>query len=109
MAKPPSTRPAFQEIAEALRLVTLLAHETEHREEVVGPEIARRARELARLRRQRLELRRILAEELEGRRELHAVLFRQRLLGQFLAVEIGDGLQPDDVELLDDEIGLDVV
>src|SRR6185312_4847382 len=104
-----SARPALQVIAQALRLVGLLAHEAEHGEEIVGAEIARRTRHFARLGAERLELRRVLAEELEGRRELHVVLLRHRLLGQFLAVEIGDGLEPDDVELPDDQVGLDVV
>src|SRR5579885_2585274 len=105
----PSARAALEVIAQALGLIALLAHEAKHREEVVGAEIAGRARDLARFRRQRLQFRRVLAEELEGRRELHAVFLRQRLLGQFLAVEIGDRLEPDDVELLNDEIGPDVV
>src|ERR1700760_782983 len=104
-----STRQRLQVIPKRLRLILLLAHEAEKGEEILGPQIARRARDLSLWRRQVLERPRALGEELEGRREAHPVFRRQLFLRHHLAVEIGHLARADDVELLDDEIGLDVI
>src|SRR5471032_2238957 len=64
-----STRERFDEIPEALALVGFFADVAEHGEEIVGPQVARRARHLAFGGLQRLERGGPLREELEGGRE----------------------------------------
>src|SRR5690606_26174788 len=95
--------------SEGLIAIGLLAHETKHREEIIGPQIARRARHFPFLRLAMLERGGLLIKELEGRREADAIFRGKVLLGQFLAVEILDLARTDDVELQDNEVAFDIV
>src|SRR6185437_5943699 len=78
-----SARQRFEEVPETLAVVCFFANEAEHREEIVGPHIARRARHFALFRRQRLERASPLGEKLEGRRVTHVVFRGQILFRQF--------------------------
>jgi glutamine amidotransferase len=97
-----------QVIAKTFRLVALLAHEAEQREEIIRAQIAGRARDLTLLRLLLGKAGRGLGEELEGRRETHAIFRRQRFFRNFLAVEVRHLARSDDVELQHLEIALHV-
>src|SRR5262249_15058546 len=85
-------------------MVTFLAHVAEHGEEIVRPQIAGDAGDLALGGVAVLEPGGVLREELDGRRETHAVARRELLLAELAAVEISHLARADDVELEDIEV-----
>src|SRR5947209_16610988 len=106
-AELPPRRP--QIIAEALGLVSLLAHEAEQREEIVRAHVPGCACDLALVRHLLGKARCGLREKLERRRESYSIFRRQRLLGHLRAVEIRHLARPDDIELQDPGIGFDLL
>src|SRR3954463_14667182 len=90
---------ASQIIPKAPDLISLLAHETEQREKIIRPQIARRTRNLAFFRRLVGQSRRAVGEKLERRRKAHAIPCSQRLLGNLRSIEIPYRPRANDVEL----------